>query len=51
MTMVKGQRQLGSHEKMSRVLKAARRLFVKHGYHNVSIPRIVQESGVSTGAI
>ncbi|BCR06079.1 hypothetical protein DESUT3_31480 [Desulfuromonas versatilis] len=30
---------------------AARRLFVEQGYHRVSIPDIVNVSGVSTGAI
>lgn len=36
---------------MSKVIKTARRLFVEHGYCGVSIPAIVKESGVSTGAI
>jgi AcrR family transcriptional regulator len=33
------------------VLRAARKLFVEKGYYAVSIPAIVQASGVSTGAI
>jgi AcrR family transcriptional regulator len=44
-------RRFNPQEKMSRVESTARRLFVQRGYHNVSIPAIVQASGVSTGAI
>ncbi len=33
------------------VVIAARELFVRYGYHNVTIPAIVQASGVSTGSI
>lgn len=44
-------RQIDPEEKMSRVLRVARELFVEKGYHNVTIPTIVKASGVSTGAI
>lgn len=44
-------RRIDPEEKRSRVMRTARRLFVQQGYHNVSIPAIVKESGVSTGAI
>jgi AcrR family transcriptional regulator len=37
--------------KYHQVLDCALRLFVKKGYHRVSIPDIVEASGVSTGAI
>jgi AcrR family transcriptional regulator len=46
-----GEGRLSREEKKHRVYLTARRLFVKLGYHNVSIPTIVQASGVSTGAI
>lgn len=38
-------------EKKARVMREARSLFVRCGYHNVSIPDIVKASGVSIGAI
>ncbi|MDD2556781.1 MAG: TetR/AcrR family transcriptional regulator [Desulfuromonadaceae bacterium] len=44
-------RQIDPEEKMGRVLRVARDLFVEKGYHNVTIPAIVKASGVSTGAI
>jgi AcrR family transcriptional regulator len=44
-------RHINPEEKMSRVLRVARELFVEKGYHNVTIPTIVKASGVSTGAI
>lgn len=44
-------RTINPEEKMSRVIQAARQLFVEHGYFGVSIPAIVKKSGVSTGAI
>ncbi len=44
-------RKIDPDEKKKRVLDAARRLFVKRGYFGVSIPDIVEASGVSTGAI
>lgn len=44
-------RHIAPQEKMAKVLKVARELFVSKGYHNVSIPAIVKASGVSTGAI
>jgi AcrR family transcriptional regulator len=44
-------RHINPEEKMSRVLRVARDLFVEKGYHNVTIPTIVKASGVSTGAI
>ncbi|MBW2186215.1 MAG: TetR/AcrR family transcriptional regulator [Deltaproteobacteria bacterium] len=48
---VEKKRHIAPHEKMAKVLKVARELFVEKGYHNVSIPAIVKASGVSTGAI
>lgn len=45
------QRRIDPEEKMAKVVETARRLFVEHGYHKVSIPDIVKASGVSTGAI
>ena len=44
-------RRIDPQEKMARVMQTARRLFVQKGYHNVSIPAIVEASAVSTGAI
>ncbi len=44
-------RTIDPEQKRARVVTAARSLFVARGYHNVSIPQIVQASGVSTGAI
>lgn len=44
-------RRIDPEEKKGRVMQTARRLFVQQGYHNVSVPTIVKESGVSTGAI
>lgn len=44
-------RNINPEEKMGRVLRVARELFVEKGYHNVTIPTIVKASGVSTGAI
>lgn len=44
-------RTINPEEKISRVIQAARQLFVEHGYFGVSIPSIVKESGVSTGTI
>lgn len=40
--------KVGIREK---IFKAAQRLFVEKGYHNTSIPEIVKEAGVSTGAV
>ena len=34
----------------ARILESAIRLFGKHGYHATTVPRIVRESGSSTGA-
>ncbi len=47
----KKERTIDPESKAERVLDCARRLFVANGYHRVSIPDIVRESGVSTGAI
>lgn len=44
-------RKIDPQEKIQAVITTARRLFVEHGYHSVSIPMIVKESRVSTGAI
>ena len=44
-------RTINPEEKSGKVLLTARRLFVEYGYCGVSIPNIVKESGVSTGAI
>ena len=44
-------RTINPEEKIGKVLQTARRLFVENGYCGVSIPSIVQASGVSTGAI
>ncbi len=44
-------RKIDPQEKIRAVIITARRLFVEHGYHSVSIPMIVRESRVSTGAI
>lgn len=44
-------RKINPEGKMALVLETALTLFVRKGYHNVSIPAIVRESGVSTGAI
>ncbi|WP_432823935.1 TetR/AcrR family transcriptional regulator [Trichloromonas sp.] len=44
-------RTIDPEQKMVWVVSSARSLFVARGYHNVSIPQIVKESGVSTGAI
>lgn len=34
-----------------KIFRSAQRLFVKKGFHNTSIPEIVSEAGVSTGAV
>ena len=44
-------RRIDPEEKKNLVIKAARRLFVQKGFHNVPITSIVESSGVSTGAI
>ena len=44
-------RSIDPQAKHDRILKFAHRLFVEKGYHRVSIPNIVEASGVSTGAI
>ncbi len=44
-------RKIDPQEKIERVVRAARKLFVERGYFSVSIPEIVKVSGVSTGAI
>ncbi len=44
-------REINPQQKVAQVVQTARSLFVTNGYHNVSIPQIVSESGVSIGAI
>ena len=44
-------RTINPEEKIQKVVRTARQLFVEKGYCGVSIPAIVKESGVSTGAI
>ncbi len=44
-------RTINPQEKISKVIMASRKLFVEKGYCGVSIPDIVEASGVSTGAI
>ncbi|MBW6508160.1 MAG: TetR/AcrR family transcriptional regulator [Desulfuromonadales bacterium] len=44
-------RTIDPENKARCVLESARQLFVRKGYHRVSVPDIVQDSGVSTGAI
>lgn len=44
-------RTINPEEKIQKVIRTSRRLFVEKGYCGVSIPAIVRESGVSTGAI
>ncbi len=44
-------RTIDPETKYRQVLHCALELFVKKGYHRVSIPDIVEASGVSTGAI
>jgi len=50
MTGIK-KRTINPQEKISKVIMASRKLFVEKGYCGVSIPDIVEASGVSTGAI
>ena len=49
--LVQKVRTIDPETKYHQVLDCALRLFVKKGYHRVSIPDIVEASGVSTGAI
>ncbi|WP_224746879.1 TetR/AcrR family transcriptional regulator [Pelovirga terrestris] len=49
--MLQKVRTIDPETKYHQVLDCALRLFVKKGYHRVSIPDIVGASGVSTGAI
>ncbi len=44
-------RTINPEGKRKLILQTAHRLFVDKGYHRVSIPAIVEVSGVSTGAI
>lgn len=44
-------RHIDPESKREKILNFAQRLFVEKGYHRVSIPNIVEASGVSTGAI
>ena len=47
----KRKRTIDPEDKARRIFSSARELFVKKGYYRVSIPDIVSNSGVSTGAI
>ncbi|HSM92800.1 MAG TPA: helix-turn-helix domain-containing protein [Anaeromyxobacteraceae bacterium] len=47
----RGGRARGRAGARDRVLAAARRLFVRRGYFNTSMPEIVREAGVSVGSI
>lgn len=49
--MLQKTRTTDPEKKYRQVLACALELFVKKGYHCVSIPQIVEASGVSTGAI
>jgi AcrR family transcriptional regulator len=44
-------RNIDPPQKIAKVIRAARKLFVEKGYFGVPIPEIVRESGVSVGAI
>lgn len=44
-------RTIDPSRKMDLVIRTARKLFLQKGFHAVSIPDIVKESGVSVGAI
>ena len=44
-------RTIDPENKRKKILQTAHQLFVDKGYHRVSIPMIVEASGVSTGAI
>ena len=44
-------RTIDPEAKRKKILQTAHQLFVEKGYHRISIPMIVEVSGVSTGAI
>ena len=44
-------RTINPKAKRRKILQTAHQLFVDRGYHRVSVPMIVQASGISTGAI
>lgn len=48
---MKKQRRIDPQGKIDMVVTAARKLFVERGYYSVSIPAIVEASGVSIGTI
>jgi len=50
-TLPKKTRHIDPEAKRKKILSSAHRLFVNKGYHRVSIPTIVEASGISTGAI
>ncbi|WP_152909074.1 TetR/AcrR family transcriptional regulator [Thermincola ferriacetica] len=50
-TVLKAEKRQAGTELKDKIFKAAQRLFVEKGYHSTSIPDIVKEAGVSTGAI
>ncbi|MFO7576820.1 MAG: TetR/AcrR family transcriptional regulator, partial [Pelovirga sp.] len=51
MLVIQKARTIDPEGKFNRVLDCALKLFVEKGYHRVSVPDIVEASGVSTGAI
>lgn len=46
-----GKQRLNAEKKREKVACSARRLFVERGFHGVTVPDIVADSGVSTGSI
>lgn len=50
-TVLRAEKRQDSTELKEKIFRAAQRLFVEKGYYSTSIPDIVKEAGVSTGAI
>ncbi|MCB1153192.1 MAG: TetR/AcrR family transcriptional regulator [Deltaproteobacteria bacterium] len=44
-------RRAGAQEKHDRILKAAVKIFARHGFHNSKISQIAKEAGVADGTI